>query len=287
MRVEAFKLGSFTQNISGGNPAGVVVEAEGLTEQQMQQLAGIIGYSETAFVTKSSLADFKVRFFTPCAEVDLCGHATIATFSLMKQKGLVSEGEYTQETKAGILKIVIKGDTVYMQQANPQFFECIDPAELLSCLGVHHEDFDAQLPIQVVSTGLRDIFVPLKDEKTLRDLKPDMEEITKISQKYSASGIHAFVLAPQGNRVATCRNFAPLYGIPEESATGTSNGALACYLQKHGVLMNPEKEMFFEQGTYMNKPSVIKAKLILKQDAVSEVWVGGEAVLLSKEIYEI
>lgn len=253
----------------------------------MQHLAAVIGFSETAFIMNSEIADFKVRFFTPCAEVDLCGHATIAAFGLLYKKGIVAEGEYTQETKAGILKIRIKGETIYMQQALPQFFEKINGKELVSSLGITAYDLHDELPIQAVSTGLKDIFIPLKNEEILKDLQPNMKHIEEISKKYQAVGYHVFSIAEDDQRTAVCRNFAPLYGIPEESATGTSNGALACYLQNYGKILENNKEIIFEQGIYMNKPSKIKARLVVEAGKLEEVWIGGEALLLKENFYQI
>lgn len=286
MKVNIYKLNAFTQRIEGGNPAGVVLKADKLSEAQMQQLAGVIGFSETAFVAASDVADFRVRFFTPSAEVDLCGHATIAVFSLLHQLGAIQDGEYTQETKAGVLKIRIKDKTIFMQQAIPQYYEIIDGVELLNCLGIELNDLDEKLPIQAVSTGLKDILVPLKSETVLKNLKPDMAKIEEISKKYNAVGLHVFSVASEANK-ALCRNFAPLYGIPEESATGTSNGALACYLHKYGMITLPEKQIIFEQGMYMNKPSMIKARLVVQNNQLTEIWVGGESVLLEEEELEI
>lgn len=287
LKVEVYKLNAFTQNIEGGNTAGVVLNADELSEIQMQELARLIGFSETAFVTTSEKADFKVRFFTPRAEVDLCGHATIAAFSLLLQKGRLTGIEYTQETKAGILKIRISGNEIYMQQLMPLYFEIIDSEEIVNCLGIDKNDLEDKLPIQVVSTGLKDIFVPLKREEILQNLNPDMNKIEALSKKAGVVGLHVFATAYNTDKTAICRNFAPLYGIPEESATGTSNGALACYLYKYGVLTEGSKEAIFQQGIYMNKPSEIIAKFDLNDGKLEAVWVGGEAVLIGKTLYQI
>ena len=286
MEVKAYKLSSFTQSIDGGNPAGVVL-FQGLDEQQMQRLAARIGFSETAFVEKSHRADYHLRFFTPTAEVELCGHATIAAFCLLQQKGMLQEGDYHQETKAGLLKIRAAGGSVYMEQVLPEYYEVIDKKELMSCLGINEEDFEKELPIQAVSTGLKDILVPVKNTGILQNLKPDMKGIEEISKKYNAVGLHVFALLEDADATAICRNFAPLYGIPEESATGTSNGALACYLHKYGKVVDKNKEMIFKQGIYMNKPSVIKAQASTKNNDIDEIWIGGEAVQLEEAVYKI
>ncbi|MDF2521743.1 MAG: PhzF family phenazine biosynthesis protein [Clostridia bacterium] len=287
MDIIAYKLSSFAKDIYGGNPAGVVLNSGLLTEEQMMSLAKTVGYSETAFISKSDRADFKIRFFTPNSEVDLCGHATIAAFSLLKQKNIIGLGEYTQETKAGVLRISIHEDAIFMEQNRPQFFEIIPTAELCGCIGINSDEFDQTIPAQVVSTGIRDILVPVRDEETLRNLKPDMQEIEKISIKYNVTGLHVFAINHNSESTAVCRNFAPLYDIPEESATGTSNGALACYLYRYGRLNAPLDGINIEQGSFMNRPSIIKAMLKIKGREIKEVWVGGKALIIGEDSYQI
>ncbi len=275
---------AFSMEEKGGNPAGVVMDAESLSEQKMQETAEAVGYSETAFVQTSNLADYKVRFFTPNAEVDLCGHATIATFSSMLANNLIKPGQITQETKAGILKLKLKEDkSVVMEQAKPEFFEKPNEEEILRSLGLSLDARHESLNMQIVSTGLRDVFVPLKSRAYLAGIKPDYARIKEISKKLDVTGYHVFVLdAPEGY-TAACRNFAPLFDIPEESATGTSTGALASYLFKHKAVV--EKQMKFIQGVEMGSPSEIFAELIIKEDQIEQVWVGGKAHLTgSKEV---
>jgi PhzF family phenazine biosynthesis protein len=286
LKVKAYKLNSFSNQHNGGNPAAVVM-AGGLTAVQMQELAARINFSETAFVEKIHDGCFALRFFTPRAEVDLCGHATIAAFCLMKEMGLLRDGCYCQETKAGKLDIVIEGKTVFMEQVLPQFFEVLAKEEIAICLGLKEEELSEQLPVQAVSTGLKDILVPLKSNRILKRLQPDMKKIEEISAKYHGVGLHTFSLLENGGAMAVCRNFAPLYGIPEESATGTSNGALACYLYKYGVVTEKNKEIYFEQGISMNKPSLIRAKLSAYNGTINKIWIGGEAILLEEEIFQI
>lgn len=267
---------AFSNEGQGGNPAGVVFNADSLSEDKMQETAAEVGYSETAFVLPSETADYRVRFFTPNSEVDLCGHATIATFSTMLTKGMVQPGLITQETKAGLLKLDLKEDqTVIMQQAKPEFFGMPDDEEILRSLGLSLDAKHETLQVQIVSTGLRDLFIPLKSSAHLAGINPDFARIKEISRKHDVSGYHVFVLdAPEGY-TAACRNFAPLYDIPEESATGTSSGALASYLWKHKAVES--LEMKFIQGVEMGSPSQINAKLVVEGDEIIEVWVGGKA----------
>lgn len=285
MKVKVFTLNSFAKTPSGGNPAGVVLTADDLLEKQMMQISEKIGFSETAFVQKSDKADFKIRFFTPTDEVDICGHATIATYFLMWSRNQIKSGIYKQETKAGVLGIEVENDgTIFMNQNLPKFFEKLDKPEIADSLNIPIDYIDRALPIQIVSTGLRDIFVPITSIAKLYEIRPTSEKMSAINKQTDTIGCHVFTLETKFGSTAHCRNFAPLYGIPEESATGTSNGALSCYLFKHGKISNSQlSRLVFEQGYSMDKPSEILAKLVVSDDRIEEVKVGGKAII-SKEL---
>lgn len=289
MLIKAFTLDAFAKSIGGGNPAGVVLNADSLSETEMKQIAEVIGFSETAFVMKSDNADFKVRFFTPSDEVDLCGHATIGTFYTMADQGIIPAGKYKQETKAGILAVEVGADyTVLMEQNLPQFFEVIDKEEIAESLNISIKDIMSDLPVQIVSTGLKDIIIPIKSLDCLNSIKPDFGKVEAISRKYNVIGYHIFTLGTLHNSTAHCRNLAPLYGIPEESATGTSNGALSCYLHKYGKLDDKKLNAIkIEQGYSMGKPSEILVSLSADDGMISQVKVGGKALNLKQREIEL
>lgn len=284
MEIKVFTLNAFAKTSDGGNPAGVVLDAELLTDGHMQEIAAKVGFSETAFIQKSINADYKVRFFTPNNEVDLCGHATIATFYLLANKEYIHIGEYTQETKAGILKVeCMKDKTIFMNQRNPEFCELLNKKDIADTLNISEDIIMNDLPIQIVSTGLKDIFIPINSLEELYKIKPDFIKISEVSKKMDVTGYHLFSLETEYNSTAHCRNFAPLYGIPEEAATGTSNGALSCYLYKHGVIKkNNSKNLIFEQGYSMKKPSEILASLTIGNQEIVEVKVGGIALNINQ-----
>ena len=108
MKINVKKVNAFTESIEGGNPAGVVLDSPDLTDEQMKHVSKVLSVSETAFVFPSKKADYKIRFFSPEVEVDLCGHATIATFFTMALEGVFSRDintVVTQETKSGVLPV--------------------------------------------------------------------------------------------------------------------------------------------------------------------------------------
>ncbi|MDN8588488.1 phenazine biosynthesis protein PhzF [Chryseobacterium mucoviscidosis] len=282
MDIEVSTLHAFSDKPLGGNPAGVVLQAGHLSESQMQEIARQVGFSETAFVMPSDQADFKVRYFTPSDEVNLCGHATIALFYLMKAQHIVEVGMYTLETLAGILEVVVQNNgEVYLSQALPEFGEIVDRQTIADSLGIPTEDLHAELPVQIVSTGLRDILIAVNHVDVLSKIIPDFQLIAEISKANHVVGYHVFALEPDAEiALAECRNFAPLYDIPEESATGTSNGALLCYLHKYNQLSDPIDTIYtIRQGYILNRPSEIRAKLTLDiSNEITKIQVGGVAV---------
>lgn len=289
MNQEVFTVRSFSKGHIGGNEAGVVLHADHLKENQMKKIAMLLGYSETAFVSESTIADFKVRFFTPENEVDLCGHATLAVFHILFNEKIIRTGKFSQETKAGILNVEVKHDgTIMMNQNLPQFSDVLQKEEIAKSLNIDLTDIRSDLPIQIVSTGLRDILIPIKNLEVLHKLKPDFSQVAAISEKYDTIGYHLFSLDTLGNACAHTRNFAPLYGIPEESATGTSNGALSCYLFKYKKIDKKLVDnMVIEQGYTMKKPSEILVELMFDEIGITNVKVGGRAVLIEKKVLDI
>ncbi len=278
-----YTVNAFSSEPTGGNPAGVVLNALGLSEEQMLGIAKAVGYSETAFVFPSASADWQVRFFTPVEEVDLCGHATIATFHVLTTIGDIPPGIYTQQTQAGLLAVEVGiNQAILMTQNPPCFGEVIPSARIAESLNTTIDDLLTDLPCQIISTGLPDIIVPIKDLQTLQRIQPDFDAVSAISAEFDVTGYHLFCLETLDNltdkkHTAHCRNLAPRVGIDEEAATGTASGALACYLFQHHLLEGEPSKISFEQGHCMNRPSLITVQLSILADQVQTVRVGGTA----------
>lgn len=274
-----FVVDAFADEPFGGNPAGVVLLASDSfpEEELMLKIAAELRYSETAFVRHDGENEFTIRYFTPKAEVELCGHATIASFFLLHKNGLAS-GRCLCHTKAGDLTIE-SGDKVLMQMAKPRIVATIeDTEEIYRALGIKTT---ANFPVQVVSAGLPDLMIPLPDVATLQSLQPDMEAIAEITKKYDAVSFHVFAFGDDGY-TAHVRDFAPLYDIPEESATGTANASLTYYLQQNGYL-GTEAECAFIQGEAMGRPSVIATQI----QSNGNVFVGGTAAIVAEGCFFI
>ena len=280
--VEVYVVSAFSKGNAGGNKAGIVLDRPDLEKSQKIAIAKTLGYSETAFVTQSKQADFCLEYFTPTEEVPLCGHATIATFSLLNKLGKLDKSEYTIDTKSGVLKIQIAPDgLIFMAQNPPKFYEQLQPELFAGCFDTAY--INEILPIEVVSTGLKDIMLPIKTNQDLMQLVPNFQAIADLSKKQAVVGLHAFTLDIQENSddsVINCRNFAPLYDIDEESATGTSNCALACYLFKH---VEQRDQYVFEQGHCLGSLSRIIVNLSSQDDTITSVSVGGKGYFIEKK----
>lgn len=280
--MEVYTINAFAKESGGGNGAGVVPDASALTDEQMQSIARQMGFSETAFVMPSRQADLRVRFFTPEGEVPLCGHATIGTFSVLSAIGKVQPGTYVQETGAGCLRVQVEADgTVLMEQSKPVFSPAPSREEIAATLGVEESVLSPELPMEIVSTGLRDIMVPVRSRAALWAIQPDFSAVAELSRRWDVVGYHLYTLETMGHAAAHCRNLAPLYGIPEEAATGTSTGALCSLLNRSGKLASGCL-MPFEQGYSMGRPSEILARAEVREGEIQEVWVGGRGMDLDR-----
>lgn len=267
----------------GGNPAGVVLDADALTEADMLAAAGRIGLSETAFVSKSDTEGFKLDFFTPNRRIAHCGHATIATFSYLAELGRVRDGVTSKETVDGPRKIIIKDGAAYMEQLAPRYEQSSDwadrsvrEADVLASLGIDESDLDKRIRPVLVNTGNSFIIVAVRDAGVLKQIVPDQAMIEDISNKLDLIGYYVFTTDTDATRAdATTRMFAPRYAIDEESATGMAAGPLACAL--HDLLDVRKSRLVIEQGHFMTpaSPSVITVDLNLESGRITGLMAGG------------
>lgn len=266
--MKLFIVDAFTDQRFSGNQAGVAV----LEEQEpfpscefMQSLAAELKHSETAYVKRKGDGSFFLRYFTPAGEVGLCGHATISAFTVLREIHMIPPGTYLAETKAGNLSILVTGSIIWMDMAEPKHIYDFAPdeyQELYSAYGLPLSAMPDTLTPAIVSTGLNDILLPVKSRELLNSAGMDSRTVCALSLKYKVVGMHLFCPVLKGYDgkddapAAFCRNFAPLYGIEEEAATGTSNGALTYYLRNFRFICDGKVNTFL-QGESMGKPSRI------------------------------
>jgi PhzF family phenazine biosynthesis protein len=258
---------AFTERLFGGNPAGVVIlenDQDFPDSEVCRKVAAELRYSETVFIKpyQSRPGHFYFRYFTPAEEVQLCGHATIGAFVALAQEGLVeNNGDYTIETLSGLLDIKMLDGFVRMAMGSPKVlapdFSQDQIDEIYKIMGSDSQD--ETLSPQIILTGLPDIILPLNSQKKLHGLRPDFKALTKLSETYNVTGVHAFTLEGD-DATAHTRNFAPLFDIDEEAATGTASGALTFYLYNKGIIGNGA-ECIFIQGEAMDRPSTIRTSI--------------------------
>lgn len=301
-----FIVDAFTDITFGGNAAGVVIldkDDNFPSEEKMVKLAAELRYSETVFIKPeqgSNEYDFHARYFTPTDEVDLCGHATIGGVYCLNQTGILKNGSINLKTKAGIINVEVSENDVLMDMASPVHISTFEEENLLERIydsmgiSVPSEESISKLKPMAISTGLPDIMLPIPSKKILDHMEPNMDMISELSRDLKVVGIHAFATnydeEISTERSVFCRNFAPLYGIDEEAATGTSNGALAYYFYINRML-SPNGVLNVIQGESMQRPSSITATLSKDSTNVNasnssfkdnvKIRVGGSAAILA------
>ena len=295
MEMNIFQVDAFSSKSFGGNPAGVVPNAKFLKSSDMQKIANEMNVSETAFVQQLDENLFKVRFFTPICEVALCGHATIATFHTMANKGYIKSIENgvkraELETNTGRYPIDIsykngKPEYILMEQNRPKSFGKIrDMNELLDSMNLNMSHIgiqDEYIEPEIISTGLPDIILPIKDKDIFNNLNIDFQKLSRVSKNNDVTGVHAFYLPERNSRVVYVRNFAPLVGIDEEAATWTANGALIYYLKNKNLII--DSEIIALQGSSLNRPSEIYC--FIEEDIEGfKIKVGGKAKIVIEGI---
>lgn len=261
--INVFHYDAFTNKPNMGNPAGVVLEADGLTEEEMQRIAEKVGFNETAFVLSSEVADIRMRYFTPGFEMNLCGHGTVGTIYALRERGLLEEKtNLTIETKAGVLPIQIganeNGETfIKMRQAAPQFKDFAgSKQELAHSIGLEVTDLDASVPIVYGSTGNWTVIVPIKNLDACERMKPNNDKFPSVLKEISNASIHPLCMETYDAEAKMHgRHFSsPYSGTIEDPVTGTASGVMgayyATYLEKD---FDHELELIVEQGQEINK----------------------------------
>ncbi|HRW98658.1 MAG TPA: PhzF family phenazine biosynthesis protein [Cyclobacteriaceae bacterium] len=282
MRIQVKIINAFVFDGQGGNPAGVVLDADELSSDQKLKIAAKVGLSETAFVSRSSVADFKLDFFTPNRQIAHCGHATVAVFSYLSQTGRLNSNHSSKETIDGRREIIIRDGLAFMEQKAPQFYE---PLELYDdvwfSLGLHANDGTEELPISVVNTGNSFLMVPVASKEKLATIRPDKKLIHKISEQLDLIGFYPFSLDTfQSGHDASTRMFGPRYAIDEEAGTGMAAGPLACYL--HEKTINKKSGYVIEQGWLMTppSPSEIIVDLNFQKGSIQGLMAGGRGKVM-------
>src|SRR5687767_4621405 len=300
------RLDVFTDHAFSGNPLAVFSEAKGLSDEVMLKIAREMNLSETVFVLESEKPEVlrRLRIFTPTREIPFAGHPVVGTWNALAREGVVPLPEggngwqrIHHEVGIGVLPVDIEFKDgqpvqVVMTQGKFKILDDIDDghdqAEIARALGLAREDLDESLPIQVITTGLSCMAVPIRSLADLRSCRVNAALLAEIYTRKGATGCHAFTreTIEIGASRAHARFFAPADNIAEDPATGSACGALGAYLIHHGALsLEPEDDRYkfvIEQGDFIHRPSRINLDVKGTAQAVEEVKVGGPSVLVAR-----
>ncbi|MFD0770220.1 PhzF family phenazine biosynthesis protein [Bacillus sp. CGMCC 1.60114] len=279
---------AFSNKPNKGNPAGVVLHADKLTDDEMQNIAYKVGFNETAFLMKSNVADWRIRYFTPGYEMDLCGHGTVAAVYALQTRGLIEKtGKFTIETKAGVLPIQIGMDLknrpyITMKQANPQFQKFHGSREeLAASIGLHENELEENLPIVYGSTGNWTLLVPVKKLASFKKMKPNNKLFPSILKEIPRASIHPFCLETyDSNAHMHARHFSSAYaGTIEDPVTGTASGVMGAY---YVTFIDDEfkdrREFLVEQGHEIGKDGRVRVVVRKEHNDTFGVEISGSAV---------
>jgi PhzF family phenazine biosynthesis protein len=287
-----YQVDSFTKEKLSGNPAGVIADADGLSEQQMQKIARELNHSETAFLFSPTGPgyDVEVRFFTPTKEVPICGHATIAAHYVRAMEKKLDTGTVLQKTGAGILPVdlVRQGDdySVVMTQGQVSVGEPLPDAvvgRIAEGLGISTQDLREDCPVCIASTGHSKVMVGIRSNDLLHRLSPNMDRLARLSAEIGCNGYYVFTLNPGEEILVHGRMFAPAIGIPEDPVTGNANGPLGAYLVQHGLFQIPGEGPFSftaMQGEAIGRTGTMKVSVTKQEGRPALVQIMGEAVIV-------
>ena len=288
----------FTEDPFGGNPVAVFPDAQGLSDYQLQQIAREMNLSETVFVLPPTdgAAVVRLRIFTPTQELPFAGHPVLGTFYVLAQLGLIAATDgvtrVMQECNIGLFPVELharEGEVtlVVMTQPKPEFLGPVgameDVYQIARALGLpKYVITDMKWPIEVVSTGLPVIIVPVRTLTAVRSIQPDPSAIMDLCSRFGANGLMAFTtVTVEPSATVHARMFAPSIGILEDPATGSASGALGAYLVQNGVVdVAPTTEIVIEQGYEIERPSQILVRVESDDDIIQTVKVGGQCIMV-------
>lgn len=298
------QLDVFTDQAFGGNPLAVYPEAEGITDEQMQQIAREMNLSETVFVLPSNeeRALRRLRIFTPTRELPFAGHPVVGTWNALARLGVVPlpEGgtgsvKIEHEVGIGVLPVEIEFQDnepvrVVMTQGRFEMGKEIagedNRARLARALGLTSEDLNENLPIQAISTGNNMLIVPLRSLEAIGRCSLDSTSLVELYRSVGATGCYVFTFETKEGSAAHARFFVPDMGMIEDPATGSAAGPLGGYLVYHGALsIEPEDGVYrfvIEQGDFMQRPSRIHLEVTGERGRVERIRVAGSSVLVAR-----
>ena len=283
----------FSNRMFGGNVGGIVLDAAMLETDQMQQIAREINAPVTGFITAQNGNEVSARFFMPGAEIAMCGHVTVGLFTHLSQ-GMQGHNEFVLKAQAGDFAIRVEAQggnlpNVMMQLSPPSVVDSdVDLDALAEALNVPVTAIGTDTPVDIADAGLKHLCVHFSSLSEVQALTPDFQKLAEVSR---ANGVHTVACfsmeTEDAQNTLHLRDFCPALGADEVPASGTTNGAMTGYLLRHGFVPPQSGQILAEQGSEIGRPSLICNEIKIKQDQISDLWVGGQAVASIKGVLTI
>lgn len=272
----------FAQEKYQGNQLAVFLPEEELSAEEMQSIALEMHFSEVSFICsgKQENGGYRVRIFTPDAEVPFAGHPTLGTAYIIWK--VLEKGQSDQiilNLDAGPIPVAVNGDVLVMTQNPPMFGEVVDKSILAEILSIDADLIRDDYPIQWVSTGLAAYIIPMKDAEAVKKCRVNHERFENFFLEHDKCSLLMF--SEQSKTELKVRVFMDDTGFLEDPATGSANGDLAGYLLKHEVLGGKDLDYTVYQGAEARRPSVLKIRA-READGEYTILVGGSAYLVAE-----
>lgn len=289
---------AFTETPGGGNRVALVLDARGMSGEEMQRVADRLNQAQAAFVTDWDSGGFGVRYFTTAGEVEFSGHASVALALALVRQGRVPAyakkmylrtiGEALSvellEEKGTIAKAIVRGPAPRFRDL-PSFRTV---QEFMEALGANERYLHRGLPHGIAFTGLWSLFLPAVAPGLVDDLEPDMTRLSELTAGLEIATVHVY--APLGPRSFYARTFAPLLGIPEDPVTGSANAALGALLARAKVVPRWEEAVRLTvlQGNRLGATGSVDVRVEYgPSGTVLGVYVGGKAVVVESGVAEV
>jgi PhzF family phenazine biosynthesis protein len=287
-KIQVHQVDAFTREPFTGNPTGVVLNADTLSDAQMLAVARELNNAETAFMLAADGADHSVRarFFTPRTEIGFVGHATVAAQYVLSRRHEAPRRQ-RQKSKAGIVDVEVRGTgedrSIAIRRAPPPLGRELNDRErlaVLDALALASESLDTRIAPRIAGGSAARLLIGVRGPEPLRHLKPDLTRLTTLSAQLGAAGYFVFAYRPGGDTQVESRMFCPALGIAEDPVSGNAHGLLGAYLAHLGLLTADEGRAHFTgvQGHYLHRPGRVEVELEFRDGQIDGVWIRGQAV---------
>ena len=284
----------FTHTPLLGNQLAVFTDGVGLSSAQMQALTREMNFAESTFILPAERAGtgIRMRIFTPHLEMPMAGHPTIGSTFALAHTGVIAPGtgRFVFGLNIGPVPVDLEWDGdrlrfAWMTQSNPEFGPPVDErAGVAAAIGLTAGDLVSDLPVQMVSCGVPYVIAVLRDPDTVDRAACDLGGIKRLCDRFGAeTAVFLFALTSTTGDTVYSRMFAPAHGVVEDPATGSASGPLGCYLVRHRLVApDAQHRIVSTQGVAMGRASTIHVAIEGTADDITQVKVGGEAVLVGR-----